>query len=713
MRKSVTILSILAILTVGFSCTRNGKTEMPESKVKFVDMFMGVQGFSNCVIGPQLPHGSINPSPQTPNGHHDGYDPNEPIRGFGQLHISGIGWGRYGQIFISPQIGFNADEDGHDSPKSEEAATPYYYTVQLDRYDIKVEVTPTHNCAFYRFTFPEKDSANILLDIAHNIPQHIVPFVKGKFLGGKINYDKKEKMFTGWGEYVGGFGNDKEPYKVFYGILLDIEPQDVAIVDKKEDALYAQIALPQNPGMVQMKVGISMKSIENASEFLKEELAENTFEAIKDKALQKWESVFASIDVKGGEEDEKRIFYTAMYHAFVMPRDRSGDNPHREGNEPHIDDHQCVWDTWRTKYPLMILINESFVTKTINSFIDRFAFQGVVRPTYTSSQVWDWKQGGDDVDNIIADAFVKDVQGFDKQKAYELIKFNAFKERDKDFIRLGWVPEPAERMSCSYTMEYAYNDFCGAQVARIMNDDGIADSLLKRSAKWQNIFNPNSESHGFKGFVAPRKENGEWIKIDPAQRYGSWVEYFYEGNSWVYTLFAPHQFEKLVDLCGGKEEMIKRLSYGFDNDLIELDNEPGFLSPFIFHYCDRPDLTAKYVRKIRKEHFSLTGGYPENEDSGAMGAWYIFTSIGFFPNAGQDIYYLLPPAFDEVVLTMENGNKIQIKTERSVPEAKYIESVSINGKELNNTFIRHADIAAGAIIVYKLTDKENSLTLNK
>lgn len=703
--KNIFTYSFLLGLSLLMACSqkdgRQGMDEQSESNIAFVDLFMGVQGFSNCVIGPQLPHGSVNPSPQTPNGHHDGYDPNEPIRGFGQLHASGTGWGRYGQVFVSPQIGFNADEDGHDSPKSQETATPYYYTVNLDRYNINAEVTPTHNCAFYRFAFPESDSANILLDIAHNIPQHIVPFVNGRFLGGKINYDKATKTLTGWGEYVGGFGNDKEPYKVYYALSIDKEPKEVIVTDKGTDALYAQIVLPQNPDTVLMRVGVSMKSVDNAQRFLKEEVASQSFEEIKEQALQKWEDIFARIDVKGGADDEKRLFYTAMYHSFVMPRDRTGDNSHWESDMPHLDDHYCVWDTWRTKYPLMTLINESFVTKTVNSFIDRFTHQGVVRPTYTSSQIWDWKQGGDDIDNIVADAFVKNIQGFDRQKAYDLVKWNAFNERDEKYRRLGWVPEPAERMSCSYTMEYAYNDFCTSQVAKMMNDSQTTDTLLNRSHQWTAIFNPDLESHGFNGFVAPKKESGEWIIIDPAQRYGSWVEYFYEGNSWVYTLFAPHQFEKLIDLCGGKEEMIKRLSYGFENNLIELDNEPGFLSPFVFHYCDRPDLTAKYVQKIRKEHFSLAAGYPENEDSGAMGAWYIFTSIGFFPNAGQDLYYLLPPVFDEVVLTMENGKKIHIKTEKSSPDARTIESVSINGKTLDRMWIKHDEIANGAEIVYR------------
>ena len=166
-------------------------------KVSYVDMFMGVRGNSNCVIGPQLPHGSVNPAPQTPNGGHNGYDENDVIRGFGQLHVSGIGWARYGQVFISPQIGFKEGETEHDSPKSGEVATPYYYKVNLDRYNIQTEITPTHHSVFYRFTYPKSGNKNILLDMKHNIPQQIVPIVKGQFLGGNISYDESSGLLTG------------------------------------------------------------------------------------------------------------------------------------------------------------------------------------------------------------------------------------------------------------------------------------------------------------------------------------------------------------------------------------------------------------------------------------------------------------------------------------------------------------------------------------
>ena len=675
-------------------------------------MWMGTYGAGHCVVGPQLPHGSVNPSPQTAHGGHAGYVPDQPIRGFGQLHVSGIGWGRYGQIFLSPQVGFNPSETDHDSPKQGEEATPYYYKVMLSRYDIQVEISPTHHCVAYRFTFPETDQGNILLDIAHNIPQHIVPEVKGLFHGGEINYNPEQQTLTGWGEYSGGFGST-DAYKVYFAMKTDTPLKEVKITDQGDKALYACLGLNKNPGVVHLNVGISLKSIENASLFLSEEIADNSFNTVKENAKAIWDNTLSSIKIKSEDEAEERLFYTTLYHSFVMPRDRTGDNPHWDSESAHMDDHYCVWDTWRTKYPLMVLLRESYVAQTINSFIDRFAHNGVCNPTFTSSLDWTSKQGGDDVDNIIADAIVKNVKGFDYEKAYALMKWNAYHARSKDYLRLGWEPETGGIMSCSAGIEYAYNDFCTSEIAGIMHDENTQKELYERSGNWSQLFNPLQESHTYKGFIVPRKANGEWVAIDPAKAYGSWVEYFYEGNSWTYTLFVPHQFDRLIEYCGGKANMIKRLSYGFENNLISLNNEPGFLSPFIFTHCGRPDLTARYVSQIRKDNFSLLKGYSDNEDSGAMGSWYIFTSIGLFPNAGQDFYYLLPPAFTDVELTMENGKKISIKVLKDTPDACYIKSVSINGKVLDKGWIYHREIAEGATLVYELTNKENAWHINE
>lgn len=667
-----------------------------------VNMFMGVRGGSNCVIGPQLPHGSVNPAPQTPNGGQNGYDENDVIRGFGQLHVSGIGWSRYGQLLLSPQVGFSAKENGHDSPKSEEVATPYYYKVKLARYDITTELTPARHAVAYRFSFPDKKDKNLLLDMRHSIPQHIVPIVKGRFLGGHLEYDAQQQLLKGWGEYAGGFGNEA-PYKVFFALRTDDSDAKVTISDKGTKELFARLQLTQR--VVNVGIGVSLRSVKDAEKYLWLELGHQTFEEVREDACNQWNTMLGTIQVKGGTAAERQMFYTALYHSLVMPRDRTADNPHWQSKEPHIDDHYCIWDTWRTCYPLLTLINESFVAKTVRSFIDRLEHDGKCTPTFTASMEWDSKQGGDDVDNVIADAILKNVKGFDRQKAYEVMRHNAQSARDTAYLRYGWVPGEHQMMSCSYTMEYAYNDDCCARIARLMGDEETARRMELRSTQWTQMFNPNLESHGFHGFIAPRHADGRWIDIDPAHVYGSWVDYFYEGNSWCYTLFVPAQTDRLISLCGGKQEMVRRLQYGFDHKLIDLSNEPGFLTPFLFTHCDRPDLTADYVARLRQAAFSLQGGYPDNEDSGAMGSWYVFTSIGLFPNAGQDFYYLLPPAFNEVTLTMESGKQIQVTTVKSSPAARYISKVMLNGKELNRLWVRHEEIAQGATITYYLSEQ--------
>ncbi len=662
MKKTVLTAAIL-LLTSAVSHAASDMADM-------VDMFMGVRGNSNCVIGPQLPHGSVNPSPQTPAGGQNGYDEGDLIRGFGQLHVSGIGWSRYGQVFLSPQIGFSAKENGHDSPKSGEKATPYYYKVNLDRYDITAEMAPTHHAVAYRFTYPERKNKTLLVDMRHSIPQHIVPIV-----------------------------GSEEPYKVYFSMHIDDPDCKVSIVDRGSKELYARIDISKP--VVNVGVGVSLRSVDRAGKYRYLELENKNVDRVAELAKAEWERALGRIKVEGDESD-KRLFYTALYHSLVMPRDRSGDNPHWQGTD-HIDDHYCVWDTWRTAYPLLTLIEESFVAKTVNSFIDRMAHDGKCTPTYTASMEWDNKQGGDDVDNIIADAIIKNVKGFDRKKAYGVMLANARGARCPEYLEKGWVPGKGKMMSCSYTMEYAYNDDCLSRIAGIMGDSATAAAMAERSRQWENIFDPALESHGFKGFIAPREADGTRIAIDAAKVYGPWVDYFYEGNSWTYTLFTPSQIERLIKLCGGKKEMLRRLQYGFDNGLVDIANEPGFLAPFIFSHCDRPDLTADYVDAIRHRSFSIEKGYPDNEDSGAMGSWYVFTSIGLFPNAGQDFYYLIPPAFSRADLTMENGKKITVTARRRSPDARYIASVTLNGCTLNRSWIRHDEIAQGAVIEYELS----------
>lgn len=674
------------------------------AQTEFVRMEMGQRASSNCTIGPQLPHGSVCPGPQTPFGAHDGYNEEMPIRGFGQLHVSGTGWGRYGQLLLSPQRGFDAHEGGHDSPKADELATPYYYKVRLLRYGVLCEVAPSHHSAIYRFTYdeaPEAEPATILFDVAHNIPEHIAPEINGRFLGGDLKYDPRDRMITGYGEYKGGFGDGSTPYKVYFALYsdnVDLQRMDVGtFFDEAHRSLFARI--PVNVAKADLQIAVSMRSTDNAKQYLQSETIGRGFDGVKASARKAWDDVFSAITINGTDE-EKQIFYTSMYFANVMPRDRFDDNPRWLG--VNFDDHYCIWDTWRTKYPLMTLLNPDFTARTVTSFINRFQNEGRCNPTYTSSLDWEDRQGGDDCENVVADAMVKKVEGFDRKAAYEYVKWNALNRRSPEYQRLGWQPETGGLMSCSNALEYAYNDYCASLVAREMKDKKFARQMLRRSHSWQKLYNSSKvdAETGISGFINPRREDGSWVDFDQRKNYASWVEFFYEGNSWTYTLFTPHDFPALIKACGGKQAMVERLKYGFDSELVALWNEPGFLTPFIFSHCDRPDLTAEYVNKLRKRNFSIEKGFCDNEDSGAMGSWFIFTGLGFFPNAGQDYYYLLPPAYTDITVQLPAGRSLHITREGS---GTHIKSVTLNGKRIKGNTIRHKQLAKGGELHYCLT----------
>ncbi len=719
------------IATVFIAFSASGQKE--KQPLDYVDNFIGVRDLnSSCVLGPQLPQGSISPSPQTAPGSikydMDCYVMGQPIRGFGQLHVSGTGWGKYGMFLLSPQIGLATGETEHDSPKENETATPYQYAVTLSKYGIKTAVTPATHSAIYQFTFPASDSAHLLLDISHNITD-IATSMKNKtpaFIDGKVSFSNKENTeLKGYGNYIGGFSNGA--YKVYFCMRLSKSPAKAGtwlndrVADGKAKSqsagsgerlgAYVQYSTKENE-VLYVKIGVSLKSIEQATAWLDEEITGWDYDQVKQTAVNSWTKELSKIKVDGGTETEKQIFYTACYHASIMPRDRTNDFVGYESKVPMWDDHLAVWDTWRTLYPLKVLTNPAMVSGTINSFIARYKKYNRVKDAFVAGNEKFQDQGGNNTDNIIADAFVKNVKGVDWKEAYKVMKGQADQERlginfDKPdsaklYKELGWLP--AGKMSCSVSLEYAYNDFCAAQMAKTLGTSEDYKKYKERSEKWITQWNPDAESDGFKGFINPKELNGNFIAIDNKKNWGSWKNFFYEGNSWTYSYFVPHQFEKLVQLSESKAGFAKKLQHGFEKNLIDYGNEPAFLAVHAFHYADRSDLASYYVRKLMKERFT-TQGYSENEDSGAMGSWYIFSAMGFFPNAGQDIYYLTGSSFPAVTLTLGNGKKLNIKAKNASETNVYVQSCKINGKEWSKPWFNHHQIENGGTIEFVMGDK--------
>ena len=714
------LLLLLSIQTFNLSA------QLTTNPVDFIDSRIGTTNDgSACVIGPQLPFGSINPSPQTPNGGDDGYDPGQPIRGFGQLHVSGTGYGKYGQIFLSPQIGLAVGETTHDSPKTNEIAFPYEYGVTLTRYNIRTEFTPSRHSAMYKFTFPQTTDGNLLIDLSHSIPLDIIPTMNGKISSGKISIDSINNTIKGYGKYTGGFGGGD--YIVYFFARLDkkptlcgtwkntlVQPKDtvesVSIVNDRVGA-YLKFSTQANE-VVSMKIAVSFKSIAQAQKWVDSEIPDWNYDAVKAKAKAAWNTELSKILIEDSSADHKKIFYSAMYHAMLMPRDRTNDMTGYADGLPVWDDHYAVWDTWRTLYPLMSLINPQMVKGTINSFIERFKKNKRVRDAFIAGIDMAEEQGGNNIDNIIADGYAKGITGVDWEAAYTVLKNDADKERAgwqgwgtfaitdnlmASYKTKGWIPSGV--MSCSKSLEYSYNDYCTALVAKGLGKTADYTTYLDRSHKWENLWNPDAVSDLYKGFIVPKNADGTWIAIDMKKNWGSWQDYFYEASSWTYSYFVPHQMDKLVYLTGGAEKFTAKLDYGFKNGLIDYGNEPAFLAVQAFHYARRPDLASFWVRKLMTSKYSLKG-YPGNDDSGAMSSWYIFSSLGFFPNAGQDIYYLVGPLYTKSSIALGDNKTISIEAKNASSINLYIQSCTINGVEWTKSWFSHSDIKEGATIKF-------------
>ncbi len=704
---------------------------------QFVDPFIGVRDdISNCVIGPQLPFGSINPSPHTIEGGHDGYNPRKPIRGFGQLHASGTGWGKYGQFLISPQTGLATTEQGHDSEKEDELAKPYEYSVSLKRYGISVSVAPEMHSAMYQIVFPATDSACVLIDLTHNIPQHIASYVGGKALNGKFDFKDLGKTIVGSGEYTGGFGGGSYPLyfvaklskkPLSYGTFLDNTIQagenTLQVTNEKQRmGGYVQYA-NEKIDTLYLKIAVSFKSSEQANFWLNQEIPLWDYKNVVQKARDRWDHELSKIEINGTNK-QKKIFYTAMYHAHLMPRNRTNDFQGYGNNTPVWDDHYAVWDTWRTVFPLMALINQNMVADNVNSFIARFNKNGYVRDAFIAGIDMAEEQGGNNIDNIIAEAWMKQLTGINWDEAYRLLKNNAEKMREGwqgwgnfrivdaemgAYKTNGWIPSGI--MSCSKTLEYAYNDYLTAQVAKGLGYKTDYEKYLARSEKWQYLWSPNAKSDGFNGFIVPRKPNGDFESINLKKDFGSWNNYFYEGNSWTYSYFVPHEFDKLVYLNGGQVAFAEKLQHAFENNLIHYGNEPAFLTPYSFIYANRPDLASYYGKLLARKEFTLDG-YPGNEDSGAMSAWYIFTTLGLFPNAGQNIYYLIGPSVDNATIKLSNGKKINIIADNLTEENIYVKECFINGKKWEHAWIKYDCLKNGAELRFEMAPKPTDWAKN-
>ena len=663
---------------------------MAQDYSRYVDPRIGSEGLGRTFPGPCMPYGMAKPGPDAVTMPNAGWAPiPEPVKGFSQMHVSGTGGGqKYGNILIQPYF----DSKEIIQKRVDEKISLGYYACTFEN-GIRTEITASERCAFYRLDFGKKQKGKLLIDVATFLGIDTIPDKREaqQYVDSYVTCDGKYAV-SGWSTVRGGWNNGG-PYTVYFYLQSDVplSNSDATLYNKvKESKTRLDVAFSKST--VNLKVGISHISIAQA----KRNIPARGFDAQLKHLRETWNGKLRKIEIAGTEK-QKRMFYTGIYHTMLMPVDKSGENPHFS-DTPYYDDYYAIWDTYRTSMPLLTLIDEDKQRDMIHSLLNIYKHDGYMPDARSGN--WNGRtQGGSNAEIVIADAFAKGMKGIDYELALKaMIKDAEVPPTDhdgylgsvpdekhgrgglKEYNTLGYIPYGIDRAG-NRTVEYSYDDWCIAQVAKGLGHQDLYQKYLKRSGNWRNLWRGDYEWQGMRGFIMPRDADGRWLDSVPwgkSKVYQPlipyrpdtkvapwylpwWSTFFYEALSAEYSLSIPHDVPGLVELCGGKEAFINRLHTFFANKHYNVANEPSFMTPYLYHWVDRPDLSVARIRQIVNDNYDDTPlGLPGNDDSGAMSSWLVFNMMGLYPVAGQNLYLVGSPLIPEYTIHLENGKKLQV-----------------------------------------------------
>ena len=760
MNIKIKIVAVLAFLGImGAGCEK--KTKDAVHYVDYVNPFVGTNDHGHTFPGAALPGGMVQLSPDTGvegwdwcSGYH--YS-DSSLMGFSHLHRSGMGAGDWGDILLMPTIGElkvvpgskeNPDE-GYRSRFShqEEKASPGYYSVHLKDYGINAELTVTERAGFHRYTFPRSSVSHILLDVGHGIRDNCTGgevrivnnteieghrsstgFVKNKNVYFCARFSKPFESFGTWNE-----GEIKAGSKEDSG---------------RRIGAYVDYTTSEDE-TVEVKVGISYTGIEQARLNLETEIPDWDFKKIKESAEKKWNEALGKIEIELPEANdeeynwEKKVtFYTALYHSLLFPAvfsDVDGkyvglDNQiHRAEGFTYLSDFS-LWDTHRAQMPLLSLVEPQRVLNSVRTMLAQYE-QGGWLPTpqqfgnsYTNDMI------GDHPVVVILDAFQKGIDDFDVEKAYEAVKKNATEMPSSDhpsrgrvglydYLEYGYIPYDKLRESVSRTLEYAYNDWCVAQLAKALGKTEDYEMFMKRAANYKNIIDTIT------GFARPKDSKGKWLDPFNPKFVGHGNERHYtEANAWQYTWFVPHDVQGLITLLGGREKFLNKLDslFTISSDVEESTsditgligqyahgNEPSHHIIYLYNYAGEPWKTQVLARKVMEELYHAgPNGLCGNEDMGQMSAWYVFSAMGFYPVCpGQNVYVVGSPLFSKVTLHLDKkyypADRFGIEAVNNSKENKYIQSAGLDGNPWNKPWFTHENIKRGSMLVFQMGPQPN------
>ncbi|MCW3077008.1 MAG: alpha-mannosidase [Bacteroidetes bacterium] len=724
MEKHIGIIQRLAAITRNILCVTLFHFFLPVNLSaqlsQHVNPFIGTGGHGHTFPGAVLPFGMVQLSPDTRiDGSWDGcsgyhYSDNT-IYGFSHTHLSGTGVSDWGDVMLMPMTTKPSVDNKKYSSKfshDKEKATAGFYEVFLKDEKINVELTVTARAGIHRYTFPENSKGNVVLDLLH----------RDKLLNGDI---KQTDSVTITGHRISeAWAREQHCYfaikfskplkKIIYYQNKKETPHD-SLKNKKADAAIFQFNTENKPLMV--KVAISGVSIEGALNNLNKEAEHWDFEKYKKEAESAWNQQLQKITISESNKDKLSTFYTALYHCCIHPSlNMDADNKYRgRDNQIHIAKGFTnysvfsLWDTYRALHPLFTIIERQRTSDFINTFLHQYKESNRLPVWELSSNETDCMIGYHSV-SVIADALTKNVKGIDTSLIYDAVKAAATYSGFgiPAYIQNGYVSADDEAESVSRTLEYSYDDWCIAQIMRRLHKPEDFATFIKRAQSYKNVFDTSIY------FMRPRK-NGGWLSpFDPKEV----NNYYTEGNSWQYSFYVPHDIRTLITLNGGTKKFEQHLDSLFltgdqtsgrtQGDLTGLigqyahGNEPSHHMAYLYTFIGRPDKTQDKVDYIIKNFYkNCPDGLIGNEDCGQMSAWYIFSSLGFYPVCPADAEYIIgKPQFDRCEMNLENGTIFAISKYFNTEPAPYIKSIELNNKTSLQSFINYTEISNGGTMTF-------------
>lgn len=701
------------------------EAQKDKNLISYVNPFIGTGGHGHTYPGATMPFGMMQLSPDT---RLDGWDgcsgyhySDDEIYGFSHTHLSGTGVSDYGDILLMPTNKpiFNNGSDGKEGYKSKfshdkEVAEPGFYKVLLEDTNIDVELTVSKRSGIHKYSFPSADNQYVILDLLH----------RDKVLDAKINRISDTEL-TGY-RFSEAWATDQ---RLFFAIETSHSFIDVLQSPEKKGMKGGQkIALnfinPNNE-TVYIKIGISAVDIEGAKKNLDGEIGDKTFTEVKKEVQEFWEQQLEKIVVEDSNEDNKVNFYTSMYHVALAPNLYQDVDGRYRGMDLKIHETKdfdyytvfSLWDTYRAAHPLYTIIEQEKTNDFINTFLAKYD-EGGIMPIWDLAANYTGCMIGYHAVPVIADAYLKGIRNYDVEKAFTAMKHSA--TRDKlgldSYKKFGFIPVEKESESVSKTLEYAYDDWTIAQMAKDLDKQEDYKIYAERAQYYKNIFDPNTQ------FMRGRFRNTWFAPFDPYE-----VNFNYtEANSWQYSFYVPQDITGFTKLLGGKQQLENQLDKLFTaNDQTsgshQVDitgligqyahgNEPSHHMAYLYNFVNKPSKTQEKVRQILTELYTNTpDGISGNEDCGQMSAWYIFSSLGFYPvTPGSNQYIIGSPLFNKATINLESGKSFTVDVVYKSKDHIYIKSVKLNGENYEYSYINHQDIMNGGSLVFEMTDQPSN-----